>query len=144
MLPEVYYRYTFSFLRFVRRVSILTEEGIRLRNLHPPLILPPNRYRIAMIINLDETPIPFQFAADMTYDVEGKKTISTQAEKSGWDKRQATVLLSVKADASKYLVPLPIFRGEPGVSIFKREKNQYRSSTLMRRRGTTETSFYNG
>ena len=113
MLPEDYYRYTLSFLRFVRRVSILTEEDIRLRNLHPPLILPPNRYRIAMIINLDETPIPFHFAADMTYNVRGEKTVSTQAEKSGWDKRQATVLLIVNANGSADLVPLIIFRGEP-------------------------------
>src|ERR1700685_51271 len=96
MLPEDYYRYVLSFLRFVRRVSELTEEDIQLRQLHPPL--PPSRYRLLKIINLDETPIPFHFADDMTYNIKGKKTISTQTERSGWDKRQATVLLIVNGD----------------------------------------------
>jgi hypothetical protein len=77
MLPEDYHRYTLSFLRFVRRISVLTEEDIRLRQLHPPMVLPRNCYRMVMIINLDETPIPFHFAADMTYNVRGAKTVST-------------------------------------------------------------------
>ena len=119
MLPEDYNRYTLSFLRFVRRASVLTEEDIRLRQLHSPMVLP-----MVMIINLDETPIPFHFAADMTYNLRGEKTVSTQAEKSGWGKRQATVLLIINANGSADLV---IFRGEPpakGGSIFSKEKNR--------------------
>ena len=127
MLPEDYNRYTLSFLRFVRRVSVLTEEDIRLRQLHPPMVLPRNRYRMVMMINLDETPIPFYFAADMSYNLRGEKTVSTQVEKSGWDKRQATFLLIINANDIADLVPLIIFRGEPpakGGSIFSKEKVQ--------------------
>ena len=134
MLPEDYHRYALSFLRFVRRVSVLTEEDIRLRNLHPPLVLPRSRYRMVMVINLDETPIPFHFAADMTYNVRGEKTISTQAEKSGWDKRQATVLLIINANGSQELIPLIVFRGEPsneGGSIFEKEKDRYHPRVIV-------------
>ena len=62
----------------------------------------------------------------MTYNVRGEKTISTQAEKSGWDKRQATVLLIINANGSQELIPLIVFRGEPsneGGSIFEKEKD---------------------
>jgi len=89
---------------------------------------------MVMIINLDETPIPFHFAADMTYNLKGEKTVSTQAEKSGWDKRQATVLLAVNANSSQDLVPLVIFRGEPpskGGSIFNKEKDQYHPGVIV-------------
>ena len=93
MLPEDYRRYSLSFLRFIRRISVLTEHDIAIRGLQPPMALPKSRFRLAMIINLDETPIPFQFTDDMTYNLKGDKTISTRSERSGWDKRQATVML---------------------------------------------------
>lgn len=131
MLPEDYHRYVLSFLRFVRRVSELTEEDIQLRQLHPPL--PPSRYRLLKIINLDETPIPFHFADDMTYNIKGKKTISTQTERSGWDKRQATVLLIVNGDGcqEKKLIPLLIFKGETGGSILTKERDLYHPGVIV-------------
>ena len=70
----------------------------------------------------------------MTYNVRGEKTISTQAEKSGWDKRQATVLLIINANGSQELIPLIVFRGEPsneGGSIFEKEKDRYHPRVIV-------------
>ena len=77
---EDYRRYSLSFLRFIRRIPELTENDIAIRGLQPPMALPKSRFRLAMIINLDETPIPFQFTDNMTYNLKGDKTVS---ERSG-------------------------------------------------------------
>lgn len=134
MLPEDYRRYSLSFLRFIRRISELTEHDIAIRGLYPPMTLPKSRFRLAMIINLDETPIPFQFTDDMTYSLRGEKTISTRSQRSGWDKRQATVMLTIDASGSLELVPLLVFRGEDSKktgSIFDKESRFYHPDVIV-------------
>jgi hypothetical protein len=66
----------------------------------------------------------------MTYNFKGQK--STQTEKSGWDKRQATVLLTVNGNGcqEQVVIPLLIFKGEAGGSILK-EKDRYRPRVLV-------------
>ena len=134
MLPEEYLRYSLSFLRFIRRNSVLTERDIEIRGLKPPMTLPESRFRRMVILNLDETPIPFQFADDMTYNLKGEETISTRSERSGWDKRQATVMLTVDTNGSLELVPLLIFNGDDskkGGSIFSKESRHYHPEVIV-------------
>ncbi|KAN0067946.1 hypothetical protein V8E54_013874 [Elaphomyces granulatus] len=84
--------YALSFLRLYGK----SQKNIRLRKLHPPLSLDPQSLSYdylekkrkpvrnhhsartnddTMIINLDETPIPFHFDVDMTYNLQGQKTL---------------------------------------------------------------------
>ena len=131
MLPSEYYRFALSFFRFIRRVSILTENDIQLRGLYLSMVLLTNRFRMVMIINLDETPLPFHLGSDSSYNFKGEKTITTRVEKSGWDKRQATVLLIINADGSWLLNPLVIFKGEKDRDLLKKESDLYDPDVLM-------------
>jgi hypothetical protein len=112
---------------------VVTEEDIKLRKLHPPFVLPSSRYRLVNIINLDETPTPFHFVDDMTNNLKGQKTVSMQTERSGWDKRHATVLLTVNGSGrqEQEVVPLLIFKGKAGGSILKKEGDQYHPGVLV-------------
>jgi hypothetical protein len=75
---------------------------------------------MVMIINLDETPLPFYLGSDSSYSLKGEKTITTRVERSGWDKRQATILLIINADGSWLLKPLVIFKGEKDGDLLKK------------------------
>jgi tellurite resistance-related uncharacterized protein len=72
-----------SFLQFVRRVSVLTEKNIRLRNLHPPMVSPQNRHRVVIIINADGSRdlvpliIFWEASYQRRFDIQqGKRSIS--------------------------------------------------------------------
>lgn len=128
MLPEEYHRFILSWLRFNRRISIPTKEQLDTLELHPPMALPLNRFLASKVCNMDETPIPFTFADDATYNLIGDKTIGTNGERSGWDKRQATVILYVFADGNLWLKPKLIFKGTPtkeGGEIMDKEGHLY-------------------
>ena len=88
-----------SFLRFVRN------------NSWDPM---GSRYCASSILNLDETPIPFEYLDGYTYDFVGKHTITGRSLRSGWGKRQATLILYVFADGQKRLLPKIIFQGAAG------------------------------
>jgi hypothetical protein len=44
-------------------------------------------------MNFDETPIPFEYIDKKTYNLKGAKTVTAKTDRSGWDKRQATLIL---------------------------------------------------
>lgn len=56
------------------------------------------RYDLGNICNIDETPLPFEYLSGWTYDFEGSKTVWVRESQSGWDKRQASLVLCVFAD----------------------------------------------
>ena len=85
-----------SFLRFIRKVS------------WAPI---GSRYSPAVILNLDETPVPFEFLDGYTYDLKGATTISGKSLRSGWGKRQATLIVYIFADGIKRCKPTLIFYG---------------------------------
>jgi hypothetical protein len=72
-----------------------------------------------LIINLDETPLPFEFLNGYSYNFKGVKTVAGKSERSGWKKRQATIILYIMADGSTPFKPVVIFHGKGTVS--KRE-----------------------
>ena len=91
-LLEEYIKVVNSFLRFIRRNS----------QPHGPLslrpIMHPNRFNLSAILNLDETPIPFEYLDGYTYDFCGARTVTGKSDRSGWNKRQATLILYIFAD----------------------------------------------
>jgi hypothetical protein len=58
---------------------------------------------------MDEVPIPFEYLDGYTYNQKGAKTVSVKTDRSGWSKRQATLILYIFADGKGYLKPKIIF-----------------------------------
>jgi hypothetical protein len=71
---------------------------------------------------MDQTPAPFEYLDGRTYNAKGDKTIWVKAEKSGWDKRQATVQLTVLGDGTMS-TPWIYLKGEGNVT--EEEKQRY-------------------
>jgi hypothetical protein len=69
-----------------------------------------------LIINLDETPLPFEFLSGYFYDFRGARTIAGKSDRSGWDKRQATIILYIMADGNTPFKPVVIFHGKGTVA----------------------------
>jgi hypothetical protein len=78
------------------------------------------RFPLNLIINLDETPLPFDFLSGYSYDFKGARTIAGRSDRSGWDKRQATIILCIMADGSTPFKPVIFFHGKGTVA--KKEK----------------------
>lgn len=139
--PKEYQESVNSFLQFIRRNSI-----------HPSLLatapddfhyLPRDcmRFLPSNILNMDEVPIPFEFLDGYTYHLVGEKTVSGKSDRSGWGKRQATLILYIFADGVARIKPKLIFHGKPTGKI--REKEQH----LWDQRVTVEfndTAYNNG
>ena len=114
--PAEYHRIVNSFLRFVLRNSQRRASPVpmdppkypyQLGEKIPDLLdSPKRRFHNNYILNVDETPIPFEYLNGSTYALEGNKTISGKTNRSGWSKRKATLLLSIFADGLGRLKPI--------------------------------------
>ncbi len=117
-LPEDVLKEVSSFLRFIKRVSQPKETN--------NLVTSPRRFKLGNILNLDETPIPFEFTSGSTYAETNSQSVEAKQERSGWDKRQATLILYPFADGShSQLKPKLIFHGKPDGFIMAREGHLY-------------------
>ncbi|KAL6411770.1 hypothetical protein AUP68_04144 [Ilyonectria robusta] len=123
--PEDYIAIVNRFLRFIRRVSSV---GCQSRAFTMILNSPKRRFSKRLILNLDETPIPFEFLDGATWDIRGARTVAGHTDRSGWNKRQATLVLYIFADGIHRLQPKLIFYGVPteeGGQIYEREGHLY-------------------
>ena len=68
-------------------------------------------YLFSNILNMDQTPLPWEYLEGKTYEFKGSKTVWVRTRRSGWDKRQATIQLTIFADGINRVMPLIIFRG---------------------------------
>jgi hypothetical protein len=78
------------------------------------------RFPLNLIINLDETPLPFEFLTVYSYDFKGAHTIAGKSDRNGWNKRQTTIILYIMADGSTPFKPVVIFRGKRTVAKKKK------------------------
>lgn len=111
-VPEDYRDRIVNWLQFNRRNS----QPRLLSKIEPQLTIPDGiheigRYFRRNICNMDQTPLPFEYLSGRTYAIRGDKTVWAKARKSGWDKRQATIMLAVFADGICRIPPLIIFKG---------------------------------
>jgi hypothetical protein len=123
--PEDYINVVNNFLRFIRRVS---QKRGQSRNIARILNSPKRRFPKWLILNLDETPIPFEFLDGCTWEIQGARTVAGKTDRSGWNKRQATLVLYIFADGIHRLKPKLIFHGVPteeGGQIFEKEAHLY-------------------
>lgn len=119
-LPAEYERLVIHFLRFNRCQSMAAHAA--------GIPIPPSH-----VLNLDETPIPFEYLDGKTYDIKGTKTVSAKTDRSGWDKQQTTLIFYIFGDGVARIPPKIIFHGAPGNSgrIFDREGQRYNSGITV-------------
>jgi len=119
-LPQDYVALIQAWLQFNRRHSqprpYMYMETVLTREV--------GRYMLKNICNLDETPICFEYLTGRTYSLKGLKTIWAKATKSGWSKRQATLVLCVFADGIARIPPVLIFHGK-GSARMNAERQLY-------------------
>lgn len=119
-IPEDYLHQILSWLQFNRRNS-----QVRFGTSDEERVV--GRYLLDSICNLDETPLPFEYLDGQTYADKGSRSVQVKASNSGWDKRQATLLLTVFGSGKPRVRPLIIFRG-------KAEYTGRRAEYLQRKR----------
>jgi hypothetical protein len=110
--PEDFREKIENWLKFNCRNTIVnptSDCGIQC-SISTPLV---GRFKLSEIANIDQTPIAFEFLSGRTYDFKGAKTIWIKEQRSGWDRRQATLQVIVYADGENRCKPLLIFHGEP-------------------------------
>jgi len=128
-IPENYLQSILSWLRFNRRNS-------QLRLSSPDEEGPVGRYLLDRICNVDETPLPFEFLNGQTYADKGSHSVQVKACNSGWDKRQATLVLTIFGSSKPRVRPLIIFKGK--------EKYEGRKSQFYLRKRVEEMGRYDG
>jgi hypothetical protein len=74
------------------------------------------RFPLNLIINLNETPLPFEFLSGYSYDFKDARIIAGKSDRNGWDKRQATIILYIMANGSTSFKPVIIFYGKGTVA----------------------------
>lgn len=119
-LPQDYVSLIQSWLQFNRRHSQPRPQFY----METVLASEIGRYMLKNICNLDETPICFEYLTGRTYSLKGLKTIWAKATKSGWSKRQATLILCVFADGIARIPPVIIFHGK-GSARMNAERQLY-------------------
>ncbi|KAI8648651.1 DDE-1 domain-containing protein [Fusarium keratoplasticum] len=135
--PEEYRAIFNSFLRFLRRnTQRRTPPSPEVPPKFPPrpyekipdiLDSPQRRFHNNCILNVDETPVPFEYLDGSTYALSGEKTVSGKTDRSGWSKRKGTLILPIFADRFGRLKPKLIFEGAepPKGKILQREGHLY-------------------
>ena len=123
--PEDFRDKIVAWLQFNRRNTIKNIDsncGLP-RSIDTPLV---GRFKLSEIANMDQTPIGFEFLSGRTYDFKGAKTVWVKEQRSGWDRRQATLQVCVFADGNKRCQPLLIYYGDPvGDSRRRAEEKLY-------------------
>lgn len=89
------------------------------------------RFLLSNICNLDETPLPFEYLDGRKYESIGARTVWVKETRSAWDKRQASLLLSIFVDGINRILPLIIFHGTGRGSLVLREPPQYHSGVIV-------------
>ncbi|RPB01809.1 hypothetical protein L873DRAFT_1566635, partial [Choiromyces venosus 120613-1] len=107
-LPSDFSNAILNWMRFNRRNSQLRPGNGQVPG---DVLADVGRYTLSNIVNMDQTPLPFEYLEGRTYNQKGEKTIWAQSSHSGWDKRQATIQLAVFADGIPRVKPLVFFRG---------------------------------
>ena len=80
---------------------------------------------------MDQTRLSFEFLDSQTYNQIGEKTIWVQSSKSGWDKRQGTIQLTVFADGVPRVKPLISFWVQGTGPTIVSERRQYDNRVIV-------------
>jgi len=128
-IPIEYCAMIVSFLCFNWRNSQLRDgmEETVLRS-----VIAVGCYLLSNILNMDQTPLPWEYLEGKTYEFKGSKTVWVCTWRSGWDKQQATIQLTIFADGIDRVMPLIIFRStENNTSAPRRREEKLFDSRVV-------------
>ncbi|KZL84411.1 pogo transposable element with krab domain-like [Colletotrichum incanum] len=137
-LPANYLVIITQFLHFNRRVSQPSLAQL-------PLNLSGLRFPTHRIINFDETPIHFEYLDGSTWADKGARTVAGKTDRSGWSKRQATLILYIFANSIQRILPKLIFHGKPssqGGQIEGNKGSKYSSQITVKFNDTAYNNEY--
>ena len=82
---------------------------------------------------MDQTSLQFEFLDNKCCDAKGAKTVWVKTQRSGWDKRQATLMVYMSADGVNRCKPLLIFHGKdiPKNKEIQAEMKKYDSGVVV-------------
>lgn len=83
------------------------------------------------ICNVDETPLPWEYLIDRTYDLQGTETVWSKSADSGTEKRQCTLFLCIFADGIPRVPPILIFTAPTGDKIRRKESHLWHKQVHM-------------
>jgi len=89
------------------------------------------QYLTSNIVNMDQTPLAWEYLEGKTYEMKGNKTVWAKSQKSGWGKRQTTMQFTIFADGVARVLPLMIFRGLENSKITIRRREALRYDTRV-------------
>lgn len=90
------------------------------------------RYHLSNICNLNETPLPFEYLSGNSYNTIGAKTVWVKDSRSGWDKRQASLVQCVFGDGVNKILPLVIFHGKcANTKPFREKQRKYHPGIIV-------------
>lgn len=72
---------------------------------------------LSYMCNIDQTPVPFLFLNGHIYDIMGINCVQMKTRKSGWKKRQDTLMLTIFANGILCVTPLLIFKAVNDVKL---------------------------
>jgi len=82
---------------------------------------------------MDQTPLPFEYLNGRMYNQQGEKKIWVQAShQSGWEKRQATIQLTIFADGIPSVKPLILFCRQVVSVTALAERQQYDPQVVVK------------
>jgi hypothetical protein len=81
---------------------------------------------------MDQIPLPWEYLEGKTYEFKGSKMVWVHTRRSGWDKRQATIQLTIFTDSIDRVIPLIIFHGtENNTSAPRRREEKLFDSRVV-------------
>jgi len=83
-----------------------------------------NRILPQYIYNMDQTPLPFEFLQNRTFDAKGAPTVFIHTEHTSWTKRQATLMLTACADGEFRCKPILVLHGSSTVEQQPRKEER--------------------
>jgi len=84
------------------------------------------RYLTSNIINMDQTPLPWEYLEGRSYETKGNKTVWAKSRQSGWGKRQASMQFTIFANDIAHVLPRMIFRGKEDSKTTVRKRKALR------------------
>ena len=84
-------------------------------------------------LSMDQTPLPFEFLQNRTFDTKGTTTVFIQTDHTSWIKRHATLMITACVDGKLRCKPILVFHDSSKVEQQprKEERKKYHSGVTV-------------
>ena len=114
--PEEFREEIQSFHQFIRKFA-----EVQVQDIHDQFGYDVGQFKLRNIANMDQTTMPFEIRTDSTYNTTAARTVWVKSLRTGLDKRQVKVQLTVHTHDIASTSPMIVFRGK-GLHITSKQK----------------------